>query len=124
METIESFYETVNKICKEKGTTATTVLKAIGASTGNVSKWKKGSIPNIDLALRFARHLGITLDYLVTGEDAYSAPLTVPDSGLNVDDAEWLSIIRGIPAEKQEMCKDFLSTHAYVPEKYADKKKA
>ena len=121
---METFYETVNRICREKGTTATTVLKAIGASTGNVSKWKNGSIPNIDLALRFARYLGITLDYLVTGEDVYSAPLPVPESGLSSDDAEWLSIIRGIPAEKQEMCKDFLRTHAYVPEKYADKKKA
>ncbi len=124
METIEKFYETVNRVCREKGTTATTVLKAIGASSGNVSKWKKGSIPNIDLALRFARYLGITLDYLVTGEDAYSAPLPIPDAELSADDADWLSIIRGIPAEKQEMCKDFLRTHAYVPEKYADKKKA
>lgn len=121
---MEIFYETVNRICKEKGTTATTVLKAIGASTGNVSKWKNGSIPNIDLALRFARYLNISLDYLVTGEDAYSAPLPVQASGLSDEDTEWLSLIRGIPSEKQEMCKDFLRTHAYVPEKHADKKKA
>lgn len=121
---METFYETVNRICREHGTTATTVLKAIEASTGNVSKWKKGSIPNIDLALRFARHLGITLDYLVTGEDAYSAPLPVPASGLSDSDLEWLTIIRGIPDDKQKMCKDFLRTHAYVPEKYIDRKKA
>ncbi len=121
---MESFYETVNKVCKARGTTATTALKAIGASSGNVSKWKKGSVPNIELALQLARHLGVTLDYLVTGEDVYSAPIPVANPELSDMEKECLAIIRGIPAEKQKMCMDFLRTHAYVPEKYVDAKKA
>lgn len=118
---MEIFYENVNRICKEKGTTATTVLREIGASTGNVSKWKNGSIPNIDLALRFAQYLGVSLDYLVTGVDSSTPQLSVV--GVSESEKEWLSIIHSIPEEKQEMCKDFLRTHIAVPEKYADRKR-
>lgn len=118
-----NFYNTVNEICKRNGTTATTVLREIGASTGNVSKWKNGSIPNIDLALRIAEHLDITLDYLVTGIPDRQPLKLVENSELSASDQEWLFIVRQIPDDKQDMCKDFLRTHAVVPEKYMDVKK-
>lgn len=118
-----NFYDTVNEICKRNGTTATTVLREIGASTGNVSKWKNGSIPNIDLALRIAERLDITLDYLVTGIPDRQPLKLVANSELSASDQEWLSIVHQIPDDKQDMCKDFLCTHAVVPEKYADVKK-
>lgn len=108
---MNKFYDTVNEICKRKGTTATTVLKEIGASTGNVSKWKGGSVPNINLALRIAEHLGITLDYLVTGIPDRQPLKPVTNSDLSASDQEWLSIVHQIPDEKQEVCKDFLRTH-------------
>ena len=41
------FYDNIYKICTEKGTTPTTVLKELGFSSGNVSKWKNGSVPNV-----------------------------------------------------------------------------
>ncbi len=122
---MNDFYTTINYVCKSKGTTATTVLKEIGASTGNVSKWKNGSIPNIELALRIAEHLGVTLDYLVTGiQDRNPLVISSDDaSNLSDSDLEWLAIIHQIPDDKQTMCKDFLRTHAVVPEKYLDYKK-
>lgn len=112
------FYDNVYKICRDLGTTPTTVLKELGYSTGNVSKWKKGSIPNIDMALAIAKKLGVSLDYLITLE------VPASESTLSESDREWLNIISQIPKEKQEMCKDFLRTHMAVPEKYADRKKA
>lgn len=64
------FYDNIKKICEEKGTAPTTILKELGYSTGNVTQWKKGSCPNIDIALDIARKLDISLDYLVTLEEA------------------------------------------------------
>lgn len=112
------FYDNIYKICNDKGTTPTTVLKELGYSTGNVSKWKKGSIPNIDLALAIARKLGVSLDYLITLEGP------AHNSALSESEREWLEIIARIPEDKQEMCKDFLRTHMVVPEKFVDRKKA
>ncbi|MBD5504635.1 MAG: helix-turn-helix transcriptional regulator [Lachnospiraceae bacterium] len=112
------FYDNIYKICKDKGTTPTTVLKELGYSTGNVTQWKKGSVPNAELCVAIARHLGITLDYLVT------LSASVQNDGLSKSDQEWLDIISRIPEDKHNMCKDFLRTHMVVPEKYADEKKA
>ncbi len=112
------FYDNIYKICKDKGTTPTTILKELGYSTGNVTQWKRGSVPGLELCVAIARHLGVTLDYLVT----LSVPAEI--SGLSPSDQEWLDIISRIPEEKQEMCKDFLRTHMVVPEKYVDQKKA
>jgi transcriptional regulator with XRE-family HTH domain len=114
------FYDNVLKICEMRGVKPTKVLEEIGASTGNISKWKTGSVPNVDLALRFARHIGVSLDYLVTGEEFHAEPLeSTPVSEFEKD---WLSLARSIPESKRAMCVDFLKTHA-VSEKYVDKKK-
>lgn len=112
------FYENIYKICKEKKTTPTTVLKALGYSSGNVSKWKSGSIPNIDMAYHIANYLDVSLDYLITGSEKKDTcnPIAI--------DPEWVEIISHIPVDKQDMCKDFLRTHMVIPEKYADRKRA
>ena len=60
------FYDNIYKICNDKGTTPTTVLKELGFSSGNVSKWKNGSVPNIEMCLAIARKLNVSLDYLIT----------------------------------------------------------
>lgn len=111
------FYDNIYKICNDKGTTPTTVLKELGFSSGNVSKRKNGSVPNIEMCLAIARKLNVSLDYLITLDGPAS------DSALSDSDREWLDIIAHIPEEKQKMCKDFLRTHMVVPEKYADRKR-
>lgn len=111
------FYDIFKAVCKEKGTTVTTVLKDIGRSTGCTGKWNKGSYPSLDIVMDMATHLGVSLDKLVYNRE----PL--PEN-ISASDQEWLNIISQIPEEKQEMCKDFLRTHAAVPEKYANEKKA
>ncbi len=111
------FYDNIYAICAQKGTTPTTVLKELGYSSGNVSKWKNGSVPNVEMCLAISRKLGVSLDYLVTMENsAYSAS---NDPSMQ----EWLDIISHIPEDKQQTCKDFLRTHMVVPEKYAERKR-
>ncbi len=111
------FYDNIYKICNDKGTTPTTVLKELGFSTGNVSKWKNGSVPNIDMCVAIAQKLDVSLDYLVLLKGSTS------DSALSESDQEWLDIVAHIPEEKQQMCKDFLRTHMVIPEKYEERKR-
>jgi len=112
------FYDNVCKICDDMGVSPTTILRELGFSTGNISKWKQGSVPNIDLALAFARRLGVSLDYLCT--------LEAPASGgaLSKEEREWLDIVSRIPEDRHQLCKDFLKTHMVIPEKYPNRKKA
>lgn len=111
------FYDNFMEACREKGTTVTSVLKALGKSTGSTGNWSAGKFPRLDIVMEMAEYLGISLDELVYGRSG-----VLPE--LSESDQEWLNIISKIPAEKQEMCKDFLRTHMAVPEKYADRKKA
>lgn len=111
------FYDTFKDVCNEKGTTVTALLKELGKSTGCTGNWRKGSFPSLDIVMDMAAHLGVSLDKLVYNRE----PL--PES-ISASDQEWLAIISQIPEEKQEMCKDFLRTHAAVPEKYVNEKKA
>ena len=113
------FYDNVYKVCAECGTNPTTLLKDCGFSPGNISKWKHGSVPNVEICLAMARKLGVSLDYLVTLEGPGASSKPISDS-----DSEWLEIIHRIPKDKQQMCKDFLKTHMAVPEKYHQGKRA
>ncbi len=114
------FYDNFLSACRKNGTNISTVLKAIGRSTGSVGNWQKGKIPQLDIVMEMANYLGVSLDELVYGSESKAVILT--DS-----DKEWLDLIARIPEDKKAMCKAFLETHVAVqetPAKYSDKKRA
>ena len=111
------FYDNFKAACSQKGTTLTTVLRAIGRSTGATGRWSSGSFPSLDIVIEIADHLGISLDELVFG-------VSKERMSLSDSDKEWLDIIARIPKERHQMCKDFLKTHMTIPDKYSDKKHA
>ncbi len=113
-------YDNFREACKRKGTTITAALKAIGRSTSCTGSWAKGQTPGLDICIELADYLGISIDELARGIPSGSAGYVQ----LSESEREWLSIISCIPLDRQEMCKDFLRTHAIVPEKYSGKKRA
>lgn len=114
------FYDNFREACSRKGTTITSALKAIGRSTSCTGGWSRGKFPGLDICMELSEYLGIGLDELVYGKKGADAPAEM----LSSSDREWLEIVRRIPLEKQELCKDFMRTHMVVPEKYQDKKNA
>lgn len=105
------FYDNFRAVCKEKGTTVSAVLNALGKSTGSTGKWKNGSYPSLDIVMAMADYLDVSLDKLVYNQDS---SLSIE----SVVDQEWIDIISRIPEEKQKLCKDFLRTHMVIPEKF------
>lgn len=108
------FYDNFNEVCKQKGTTITGVLKALGKSTGSTGTWRDGKFPKLDTVMEMAEYLEVSLDELVYGRTQHNE--------LSDSEREWLDIIAHIPEDKQKMCKDFLRTHMVVPEKYVERK--
>lgn len=111
------FYDEMYRVCQEKGTKPTIVLKELSMSTGNISKWKNGTSPTVDVAVRIAHHLGVSLSYLC-------CPSDVVEVKYPAEYRDWIAVIDYIPENRKAMCIDFLRTHMAIPEKYADKKKA
>lgn len=111
------FYDEIQRVCTEKDVKPTTVLKECGLSSGNMSKWKGGTSPTVDVAVRLAKQLGVSLSYLCNPEDIVEVKYPKKYS-------EWIDVIDLIPDEKKALCLDFLRTHMASkpePQKYIGK---
>lgn len=51
------FAENLNRICREKGTTVSSVLKDLGLSTSKVTLWNNGSLPKLEIIRKLADYL-------------------------------------------------------------------
>ena len=60
------FYETLREACTDKGTSPSAVVRALGMSKSNVTEWKKGKSPRLDVVIKIANHLGIKAAELVS----------------------------------------------------------
>ena len=74
------FYERIKKICSDKNVKITHLLTDLELSTGNLAKWKKGSVPKSATLEKIADYLGVSTDELM-GRDTvgYICELTLPD---------------------------------------------
>ena len=63
------FYDDMYRVCNEKGTKPSIVLRELNMSTGNMTKWKGGASPTVKNAIRIAEHLGVSLSYLCNPSD-------------------------------------------------------
>ena len=105
-------YDQFRAACKFKRTTLTSVLKAINKSDGSVGAWKAGAFPRLDIVMDIAEYLDVSLDELCYGIGKAKSAM------IDENQREWLGIVACIPSDKQDICKEFLKTHAVVPEKY------
>lgn len=66
----ETFFERYSALCKERGETPNSIAKIIGASSGSVTAWKKGTAPRNATLTKIADYFGVSTDYLLGKEKA------------------------------------------------------
>ena len=59
------FWERLNQLCAEHNVKLTNVVKELGMSTGNQSKWKNGVVPKSNVLKKFADYFNVSVDYLL-----------------------------------------------------------
>lgn len=63
-------YEIFAELLKKKGLKAADVTRATGIKSPVFSEWKKGkSKPNTEKMIKIANFLGVSIEYLMTGEE-------------------------------------------------------
>ena len=63
-------YETFKLLCDQKCVTPAVVSRATGIATSTLTEWKKGRYaPKADKLAKIADYFGVSVDYLMTGED-------------------------------------------------------
>lgn len=63
------FYDTFEALCHEKGIAPSALTRKLGMSSSAPGRWKTGSSPDLDTARKLANYFGVTIDYLVYGEE-------------------------------------------------------
>lgn len=73
-------YEIFENLLKERGITAYKVAQDTGITTATLSSWKKGRYtPKREKLQKLADYFGVTVDYLMTGENNAENGLTHKD---------------------------------------------
>lgn len=74
------FWERINKACERCGIKLTPLLKEMSISTGSISRWKSGTVPNGETLTILADRLGVSVDYLLgRTENEIAPPQTVEE---------------------------------------------
>jgi transcriptional regulator with XRE-family HTH domain len=84
------------------------LCKAVGINTGAVTNWcgKKQSLPRADVALAVADYLGVSLRWLLTGED---------EQGLSRDERNLLGKYQLLTEENQRNVRALIDSMLSVP---------
>lgn len=59
------FWERFYSLCLRNGKRPNPVGKEIGLSSGIISKWKSGGIPNGETLMKLAKYFNVSTDYLL-----------------------------------------------------------
>lgn len=59
------FWERFTEECALKGVKPNQIADEIGVSSGTLTKWKKGTLPNVDKLIAVSSYFGVTTDYLL-----------------------------------------------------------
>ena len=91
----------IKEICAQKGTSMYKLEKQLNLGNGTIGKWgKNGRQPTYDKAVAVANALGVSADYLLTGEQKEKP---APDwDGLSGKDKLLIEWFRSLPLEKQK----------------------
>lgn len=65
----------LKKLMNENGETLVSIAKATGVPKSTISEWLSNRSPNPVQAVKVANHLGVSLHYLLFGEDDAQDPL-------------------------------------------------
>lgn len=106
-----TFYERLKGLCEEKETSLTNVIKELGMSSGNLSKWKSGKTPKSDTVSALAEYFGVSSDYLLgidTLKEKSMIILDNPSLVLTADEKWFIEKLRQLDKEGRTMVESTL----------------
>jgi transcriptional regulator with XRE-family HTH domain len=89
--------------CSKKGTSPNAVCKAIGLSNATATGWKNGTLPKADVLVKIAKHLDVSVDYLLgIKKETPLEPLA-----LKASKSEWIYILERMSDENLIKLRDY-----------------
>ena len=108
------FFDRFQSLCDSRGISVYKACTDIGLNRSAVAKWKAGGKPNGNTAAKLAEYLGVTTDYLLTGQAEAKPKIT--------DDDIKFALFGGDGEITDAMYEEVKQCAAFVRQREAEKK--
>lgn len=96
------FYEIFTNLCNQKGLSPTATLQKLNVSTSKLTAWKNGSLPSASVLILISEFFGVTVDYLLKGNETTSPELKVKTEQPTGETAkELLKVFESLPMRER-----------------------
>ena len=90
------FWESLNKLCKERNVKPTPLILKLGFSSSMVTKWKNGVMPGSEALIKIADYFNVSIDSLLGRKTPEE-----PKNDLTSSESDMLSLFRQLPEKEQ-----------------------
>ena len=73
------FATNLKRICTERGTSPTALLKSMGVATSKVAMWNSGSLPKQEMLIRLAKELDCSVMDFFADDDTIHTPQNIAE---------------------------------------------
>ena len=108
------FFDRFQSLCDSRGISVYKACTDIGLNRSAVAKWKAGGKPNGNTAAKLAAYLGVTTDFLLTGQEKPKPKVT--------DDDIKFALFGGDGEITDAMFEEVKQFAAFVRQREAEKK--
>jgi len=99
------FWKVFKALCDSVGKTPNAIIKENKwGGTSAATNWKSGKIPNVKTLLQIAAYFGVTVEYLLTGENP--APAVQQGNGVTEAQREIIDWVLNLTPEQAEVIRD------------------
>ena len=95
-----NFADNLKRICTERGTSPTALLKSMGVATSKVAMWNSGSLPKQEMLIRLAKELECSvMDFFADDADLAAQNINKTNADVepkNEDESDILRIFRSL----------------------------
>jgi transcriptional regulator with XRE-family HTH domain len=107
------FWDVYTRLCAKDGKAPNVIAREVCGvkSTGTVTGWKNGATPRNNVLGQLSEYFGVSVDYLLTGEEQKEKPSTAGEidlSGLSPEDAELVKLLLKAPEAKKNAIRALL----------------
>lgn len=88
---MNELYERIAALCSQRDIKPGRMCNDLGISRGNITDLKMGRIESLssDKLSKISKYFGVTVDYLLTGEQKVKAPTLTDEREIGMDDFEY-----------------------------------
>lgn len=90
------FATNLKRICTERGTSPTALLKSMGVATSKVAMWNSGSLPKQEMLVRLAKELDCSVMDFFADEETIHTPTPTIAEPHDEDENDILRVYRSL----------------------------